>query len=187
MTFWKGLIPALGLALTIATPASAALINIDSTSDVGTTIELSGGNYEATVVGTAGGGAYDAWNMWGNDVTSGCDEGGVCTTNGWHLQYRVTKSDGSVWSRTQPETLYETTALALANTVVLVFTVPFTQNVLFQNIDSNYTDNYGGVSLMITLIHSEVPEPPQFLFMAFGLLGVVTVAAKRRRDAKAIS
>jgi hypothetical protein len=72
---------AIALALGLAGPSAAAVVDITSLNGSGTTVLLGAGTYRLSYAGVSGGGADDAWNPWTN--VSGCDSSGMNCTNGW--------------------------------------------------------------------------------------------------------
>jgi hypothetical protein len=88
------------LLVLVASKGSAdTLIDLDSlVSGPGSpySLALTAGVYSVTVVGTVGGGAYDAWNAWGSTscaVTSGCVRTVPTTVRGFYVAYQVTSAD----------------------------------------------------------------------------------------------
>lgn len=55
-------------------------------------IPFTAGTYGVTPIGTADGGAYDAWNAWGGLVTD-CDASGANCTTGWLNNYSLASDE----------------------------------------------------------------------------------------------
>lgn len=81
------------IAAATAAPASAAIVNIDSLTATGTTVALGAGTYTVTYAGVAGGGAYDAFNYWGEVV--GCNGQGTDCDRGWSNHFAIDFGGGT--------------------------------------------------------------------------------------------
>lgn len=78
----------LGVFLLLQTAASpsarSAIVDVNALLEPdGIAINLGPGSYIVSFAGTAGGGIYDAWDPWGNNVVSGCSAGGTNCAQGW--------------------------------------------------------------------------------------------------------
>ena len=117
---------------------SEQIININARSSSGVTLALTSGTYRVTMIGTANGGAYNAWSAW----SSG---------NQWLNTYAITSNElGTI--RVNDGTRYSTAIEALNNAIDANFTLTNNENVRFYIIDTPYSDNRGGVSLSIEKI-----------------------------------
>jgi len=192
------------VAVLPAVAANAVIVNIGMNDRAGTTVALGAGTYVVSYAGTAGGGAYDAFNPWQNVLN--CDAGGGACQNGWSDYYAIDLGGPGGFDRTVggaydldpvtvPRPFYSSAALALATyragplTVAPIatytpsvpvggpvrFTLATAANVDFFIPDDKYYGHIGGVSLDVTA----VPEPAAWtlLIAGFGLTG----AALRRR------
>ena len=73
--------------------ASAGVVDIDSLFATGTTVALGAGTYRVTYAGTAGGGAYDAFNYWG--TVTGCNGTGSDCATGWSNHFAIDLGGGN--------------------------------------------------------------------------------------------
>jgi hypothetical protein len=123
-------------------------------------IHLTAGTYSVTAVGIAGGGVYDAWSAWSNNLN--CLPDHTCE-RGWETSFDYFFSDG--YFLAQSVIRYDTAAEALAHPQSAMFTLTSAETVSFgfNECAGCLGDNRGGVSLLI----ANVPEPTTiFLFMA---------------------
>jgi len=197
---------ALGLLASVgAAPATqAAIVNVDAQTSTGAnpaTFTFAPGTYQIEYVGTADGGAYDAYKL--------------CSTCAWQLNLLYFEPDQPV----QPDLVrigsptgvgFATAADALAGfqgPSLLLTTIPFpysgagstsqlvanpwiveiedTLTVgLFIGEVGDRTDNVGGASLRISAVG--VPEPSTWALMILGL-GGAGAALRRRRAALSIA
>jgi hypothetical protein len=146
--------------------ANAAIINLDAFDQAlsSQTLTLGAGTYDVTVVGFGDGGNYDAWNAWAK--VAGCTNGKNCK-KGWINTYRFSSSSLGI-TKLSDGIIYETALLALEFAIDTSFTLSTTETVDFYIKDSNYTDNWGGISLDVSL----VPEPSVIALFGLGLVGV---------------
>ena len=189
---------AAGVALTTASvgTASAAIVDISATSMAGADFTFAGGtNYEIQWIGTADGGAFNAWN--------GNCPGGVCPASGWNDTFTVTLAGdpnlevftiqgGPFASPLASLAAFQGAAnvrhltLDPANSFALVdseltpqpWIASFDQTTTLHLHagDGSPIDNVGGVSLRITA----VPEPASWALMILGF-GAVGAALRSRR------
>lgn len=68
-------------ALGAAQADAATTIDISAASSTGTTLFLDAGDYSFNFIGTAQGGAYDAWRAWNTET--GCNAQGANCSQGW--------------------------------------------------------------------------------------------------------
>ena len=192
-------------AVAMTGAAQAAVVNIDSTSATGTTLNLSAGTYSFGAVGTAAGGAYNAYSYQASGfnpivpAVSGCSATGTncasgfrsnftITVGGVTTHYNLSGSGSSTANNFQTATqalaafqagpVYQT--LGNVSTISpLTFTLASNAAVTFAVDDDLLFDNTGGVSLNV----AAVPEPASWAMMIVGV-GLVG-GALRRREGKA--
>ena len=177
-------------AIASAAPARATIVDVDARSSAGTTLNLGPGTYTANYIGIANGGAYDAWNAWGQ--VSGCDNSGENCSTGWLDEVAIDFGGGNVdlYSVGGPGNgIFSTAAQALSvyeagplfvdaipagfvPTAGIGFTLASAQTVRFFVDDTPLSDNLG------------VPEPSAWALMIAGF-GLAGAALRRRRAAVA--
>lgn len=79
--------------LALAEPAAARIVVVSAAGPEGTTIALRAGQYAIRQIGTAQGGAYDAWNAWSD--TRGCDGTGRNCQQGWFDSFALDLGHGT--------------------------------------------------------------------------------------------
>ena len=172
------------------------MVDIDAMiNDTANTVDrnLAAGTYRVEVIGTADGGAYNAWNAWGKTScgnTAGCDRTGATKYKGWLNKYSFASSDlvdvrinGALASPTagmrydvNPYMAFPDELSALAQAWTAMFTLNTASVVSFMITDSFLTDNLGGMSLKVMLdvppgATADVPEPSVLSLVALaGLL-----------------
>lgn len=157
------------LAIMFSSTAHSAIINLDAETGDKVTLNLEAGVYEVTVIGITGGGDYDAWNAWGQ---VNCDQQGICV-KGFVNNYAITVPNLFTKKIFSDGKRYQTAALALQNAINTSFRLTSTSQVEFWINDSNYSDNYGGISLQV-----KVPTPAVFSLLLIVLSGLMI--ARRR-------
>jgi hypothetical protein len=147
--------------------ANAAIINLNAFDQTlsSQTLTLGAGTYDVTVVGFGNGGNYDAWNAWAN--ITGCNINGKNCSRGWINSYKFSSFSLGI-TKISDGIRYETAPLALEFAIDTSFTLSTTETVDFYISDSNYSDNWGGISLDVSL----VPEPSVIALIGLGLVGV---------------
>ena len=190
------------LSIAAAQPAGATLVDIPASDPLGASLQLAAGDYAVRYAGLAGGGAYDAWNAWGENA--GCDSSGSRCAHGYLVQFSLDfghgngnfdRQDGFIYYPAGQNGNFATAAQALANASakplyraplpypsasssfsevdgVLTFSLKASQQVNFYLFDAYYGDNTGGMSLNLT----PIPEP------ASGWLFGGALAGLRRRS-----
>ena len=159
------------------TASAATVLNINSLSDTGITLNLAAGTYEVINVGIAGGGIYNAYNGRDGD-TGGCDADGKNCADGWTTKFQVRSASLGSLLFTPPETHFLTELIAFENAISGVFTLAVAEAVNFRVLDNpaDYGDNIGGVSLSV----QAVPLPAALPLFLAALAGLGLFGWKRR-------
>ena len=178
--------------------AHAAIVDISATRGTGTDFTFAAGTtYQIQWIGTADGGAFNAWN--------GACPAGVCPASGWNDTFTVTSSGdpnlevftiqsgpfstalGSLAAfqgaaNVAHRTLDPANSFAQVDFELIpqpwILSVAQTTTVHLHAGDGSPADNVGGVSLRITAI----PEPASWALMIMGF-GAVGAALRSRRPA----
>jgi hypothetical protein len=188
---------------------AATIVNVDSATNVGTTVSLAAGTYELAFIGQADGGLYDAWHAW-SGVNAGCDGAGANCSRGWTVNLSVDFGNAGSYDRSNGQLmepgdnhLYSTAAAALVDAQSgsfsyaaigsqnnaaaftsfggpITFTLASAQDVNFFNLDIPFTDNKGGVSFLLNSVSGAVPEPSSWAMMIAGF-GLMGTAMRRRK------
>lgn len=180
--------------------ASSQIINMDALDSVGVTITFDPGTYNFSMIGVADGGAYDAWNPWGQTsctAASSCDMG---WTNAFDVvsvvgvsEYIPAPPAPYAWStalgslnawKGYPETLvlFNGSPVGTApNPGVYTFSEAVTLTFRVGDGDGAFGDNLGGVSLRVT----SVPEPAAWALMLLGFGAAGTALRRSRKPAVA--
>lgn len=177
--------------------AQAEVINISSANSTGTTVALmAGGDYTLSYAsaGTAGA-SYLAWNPWGS--VSGCDQNGEHCATGFSERFNILGTNGDIYTFSASAGPYATELLANSAAVagplvssrnggpssnigpVIYFHQDNDIDAVFYISDSTYSDNSGGISLVLTRVDA-IPEPETYALMLAGL-GVVGYMGRRRK------
>ncbi|GGI32890.1 PEPxxWA-CTERM sorting domain-containing protein [Bradyrhizobium guangdongense] len=182
----------------MASSAHASIVNYDATNPAGTTIILAAGTYQVQLIGTAAGGAYDAWDPWSGGTVSGCDGTGANCAQGWTDRFTISfngnttqyllPSSSYFSTATQALTAYTTSpldqqvngGLSTPAPNPITFSLAAATPVTFGVADFPYNDNTGGVSLDVTPMTSAVPEPSTWAMLMVGFLGLVGLANRRK-------
>lgn len=155
------------------------IVNIDAlqnTTSNPISLNLSAGTYSVDYIGMNNGGAYDAWNAWGEGRVSQCDSNGEGCRTGWLNNYSIS-FDG--FNQTFATGRYANALQAMQNALSTSFTLASDTTVNFFVKDSHYRDNVGGVSLNVS--SQSVPEPASMLgFLAVGTIGVSQLKRKKQ-------
>lgn len=190
----SGAIALSGLAL--STAVDAAIINIDSTSNTAVQYTFNPGQYLIEFIGTADGGAFNAWNPSCADASC---------VGGWRDAFSLTTDPGlhpdiDTFFVAGPAYVSPLAALAGFQTSpiqdahfawngssyvlgsqtqidqpwIVAPNAPVTVNFFIS--DATRTDNFGGVSLRITA----VPEPQAWSLMILGFAGLGAMLRARR-------
>jgi len=158
--------------LALARPSAAVIIDIDALTNTDVTpisVPFAAGTYNVTPIGTVDGGAYDAWNAWGGDV-SGCDITGEHCATGWLNHYSLASDEWGPILVGDPALKYGSPLLALAHVPSTTFTLAVDGPVRFFAQDCCYFDNIGGRSLSVAAVPEAVPEPATWLLLGSGLV-----------------
>jgi hypothetical protein len=155
--------------------ASSIVVNVDATSNSydanPVVLDLAAGTYIVQPIGPAQGGLYTAWDYYAaNNIDDVWLDGYIVATpnppNAPDVLIFAGFSD-----------IYTTPDAALANAVTSTFTLTSPSEVDFGILDSNYADNQGGVSLLV----SSTPEPESLTLLGTGL-GVIGCLKARRKQ-----
>ncbi len=160
--------------LTLKGGAKADIININSRSNNQSNpvkVFLEAGSYLVEPIGTADGGAFNAWNPWSRTScgnSDGCIRTSPTTVTGWMNVYQVMSSNiTAVTIESSPGTInpdipgyrvddgfvYPAAIIAQAKAQSSVFTLSVSGEVGFaiRDLDFALSDNSGGMSLLVTL------------------------------------
>ncbi len=160
------------MAISCPANAQSQIININSRSNNQSNpvnVFLEAGTYQVEPIGTADGGAFNAWNPWSRTSCTnpdGCQRTSPTTVTGWMNNHLVMSSDivavtiegtpGSIdptipGYRVDDGFVYPTAIIALGNAQSSVFALSAAGDVGFAIPDAPLWDNAGGMSLRITL------------------------------------
>jgi len=190
---FRGLLLPLAATLALgATQTSASVVNVSSLTSAGTTVVLGPGKYDVTFAGVAAGGIYDAWNPWGFDVVSGCNTSGAKCAQGYTDDFEITAASIPGGSSIFNTTNYFSTsagALAAYQSALatggligpIAFTLAGSTPVRFFTPDSYYADNFGGVSLDVSPVTSDIPEPSTWAMLLLGFAGLGFAGYRKAR------
>lgn len=198
----------IGLTPSTSQAAFMTIVDVDATLNGGgnpVTLPLDAGTYKVEPIGTAQGGAFDAWSAWSANAGILPAPIGTMGAQGWLNSYialstditAVTFADGTPFPIVNPPDMLPTTSFfspvlggyfasdgmiyasagdALANAVTSIFTLGAPGDVNFAFLDT-LNDNRGGVSLKV----SAVPEPGTLLLIGAGLAGMGIGTRRRNR------
>ena len=184
-----------------ASPAAAQqIININALDSSGQQVlSLAPGTYSVSLIGTANGGAYNAWNPWG--VTNCSSPGTTCT--GWVDDFGITYDGLTTVYVNGLHYLSDTDALAANQAIIasdsatfspdqqtgvtnsggtIMFTLVAPTDVTFSIFDTPYYDNSGGISLSLSAVRGAVPEPSTWALMLMGFAGLGLAVRRNRRS-----
>ena len=193
-----------------AQSAQAVIVDVSALNGNGTTISLAAGTYTATFIGTAQGGAYDAYSPWSSN--SGCDANGANCSTGWAESIAIdfgsgvgnfNRQDGYQNGRLptpSDSALYADPLAALAaiqnaalvhaplpqatdNSAYTAIANPITFTLAnAQSVNFFVFDNpYGDNRGGISLQVSSVPAPATVWLFGSGLIGLTDIARRRRK------
>ena len=128
-------------------------------------INLAAGTYTVTAVGIAGGGVYDAWSAWSNNLN--CLPDHTCA-RGWETSFDYLFSGGYFLAQSLIRYDTPTEALAHAQSAMITLTSAETVSFGFNECAGCLGDNRGGVSLLI----ASVPEPTTIVLFLAGLFAM---------------
>ena len=174
---------------------ASQLVNINALCSNGTTVQLSAGTYDISVIGTAQGGQYNAWDY--ASANSGTRQS-TPAPNAWVDSFNMT-ANGVTNSYLPKGNPASSTALGALSTYVssflysngtspasssldtVVLTLNSTEAVNFTVADYEFCDNWGGTSLELTKLNpaAATPEPSTFGLIGLALTG--SIAAFRRK------
>lgn len=198
----------IGLTPNTSQATFMTIVDVDARLNGGgnpVTLSLDAGTYKVEPIGTAQGGAFDAWSAWSANAGTLPTPIGTLGAQGWLNSYialstditAVTFADGTPFPIVNPPDTLPTTSFfspalggyfasdgmiyasagdALANAVTSIFTLGAPGDVNFAFLDT-LADNRGGMSLKV----SAVPEPGTLLLIGSGLAGIGIRARRKRK------
>jgi hypothetical protein len=185
----KTLLLAGAIALSLATTATAAVVDLNSLANAslngsnGVDLFLNAGTYQLSAFN----GTYGAFTRFAN--VTGCDADGKNCSQGYEVSFRAIadgftygfgdgSANGGIGPISPGDGYFANQALALAASTGLPasLTVNTAQNVRFFIYDDVLGDNSGGVSINI----SAGPEPESWALMIAGLAGAGAMLRRRR-------
>jgi len=196
----------LSLSVFLLGSASAQIINLDAKTNGNASpvnLNLDAGTYTIDPIGITAGGDFDAWNAWGKTTCTslnGCTRTIPTTVFGWLNVYSFGSADLTnvtinglaatpdvgVNYYAGPFVAYADAASALANAWSAQFTLTAASIVSFNLPDSKLTDNLGGMSLDLNMVSTptqSVPEPESIALIGLGLMGLAAIRRRRNKTA----
>ncbi|AFY57732.1 PEP-CTERM putative exosortase interaction domain-containing protein [Rivularia sp. PCC 7116] len=155
------------------------IVNLDArenTTNNAISLNLLAGTYKVNYIGMSDGGNYDAWNAWGEGVTSFCNSHGEGCRKGWINSYRISFEGFS--DMFSSPSVYRNPLQAMQNAVDTSFTLASNTKVNFFIADNYYQDNVGGVSLRLS--SQSIPEPTSVISLF--AVGAISLFIYKRQE-----
>lgn len=149
--FAKAIVFSMAAVAISAVPLKAIVVDLDALTRFESNpvvVPLPAGTYTITPIDPSMGGAYTAWLPFPS--VGGCDANGENCSQGWFHSYGVRIDAGPAFTFFNPG-FFATPGQAFANAVTASVTLATAGELKLWIPDSYYSDNSGGVSLLVSV------------------------------------